>query len=478
MDTAVTSSPVSGFRYPETSLSHLDTRIATELANYAADVTLLIDQKGTIRDLAYSPKALDDEGLADWIGKPWIDTVTVESKPKIQSLLSDRASNQSRRWRQVNHPSPSGVDLPVGYLAMDAKSDGWAVAIGRDLRTAARLQQRLVSAQQAMERDYAKLREAESRYQLLFQMSGEGVLVLRADNLKITDANASAGDILGEPANRLSGRSFISLFDSESAKSLRGLLAVVRSIGAGDEIPVRLADGVRARLISASLFRQRSGALFLVRISAPPESKQQVDVSRAQQSVAKIAEAMPDGFVVADRDLNIVLANEAFLEMAQLASSQQAQNFSLGHFVGRPGIDLNVLVANLREHGSVRNFETILNTLHGYSEEVEISAVTVPEGDHPCYGFSIRSVGARRNAARDPDRELPHSVEQLTELVGRVSLKEIVRETTDLIERMCIEAALELTGDNRASAAEMLGLSRQSLYSKLHRHSLGDLQTD
>jgi DNA-binding NtrC family response regulator len=44
-----------------------------------------------------------------------------------------------------------------------------------------------------------------------------------------------------------------------------------------------------------------------------------------------------------------------------------------------------------------------------------------------------------------------------------------------MIERLCIEAALELTGDNRASAAEILGLSRQSLYAKLHRHGLADI---
>jgi DNA-binding NtrC family response regulator len=44
-----------------------------------------------------------------------------------------------------------------------------------------------------------------------------------------------------------------------------------------------------------------------------------------------------------------------------------------------------------------------------------------------------------------------------------------------MIERLCIEAALELTDDNRASAAEMLGLSRQGLYSKLRRHGMGDL---
>ena len=55
-------------------------------------------------------------------------------------------------------------------------------------------------------------------------------------------------------------------------------------------------------------------------------------------------------------------------------------------------------------------------------------------------------------------RELPRTVEHLTELIGRVSLKDLVREATDVIERLCIEAALELTGDNRASAAEMLGL--------------------
>ena len=52
-------------------------------------------------------------------------------------------------------------------------------------------------------------------------------------------------------------------------------------------------------------------------------------------------------------------------------------------------------------------------------------------------------------------------------------LKDIVRESTDLIERLCIEAALVYTSDNRASAAEILGLSRQSLYSKLNRYGLG-----
>ena len=98
-------------------------------------------------------------------------------------------------------------------------------------------------------------------------------------------------------------------------------------------------------------------------------------------------------------------------------------------------------------------------------------------GGTPCFGFAIRNVGRRLSEAR-AGRELPRSVEQLTELVGRVALKDLVRETTDVIERLCIEAALELTSDNRASAAEMLGLSRQSLYSKLRRYGLGELDAE
>jgi DNA-binding NtrC family response regulator len=55
-----------------------------------------------------------------------------------------------------------------------------------------------------------------------------------------------------------------------------------------------------------------------------------------------------------------------------------------------------------------------------------------------------------------------------------VPLKNLVRESADLIERLCIEAALDVSGNNRASAAQLLGLSRQGLYSKLRRHGLAD----
>ena len=96
----------------------------------------------------------------------------------------------------------------------------------------------------------------------------------------------------------------------------------------------------------------------------------------------------------------------------------------------------------------------------------------------PCLGFTLRNVSQRVTTERTAGRQRPRTVDQLTELVGRVPLKELVRDSSDMIERLCIEAALQLTGDNRAAAAEILGLSRQSLYSKLRRYGLGDLVAD
>ena len=136
---------------------------------------------------------------------------------------------------------------------------------------------------------------------------------------------------------------------------------------------------------------------------------------------------------------------------------------------------MNLLKKQFRDHQQVPNFSSVVNDLNGREEPVEISAILVGR-DKPLYGYSVRSVGRRERDLPQTEASYPRSVEQLTELVGRKPLKEIVRESTDLIERMCIEAALVHTSDNRASAAEILGLSRQSLYSKLHRHGIGNFQ--
>jgi transcriptional regulator PpsR len=227
--------------------------------------------------------------------------------------------------------------------------------------------------------------------------------------------------------------------------------------------------------VSASLFRQEKTSHLLVRVS-PAEG---VAASRAdgnvESALLKLIEGAPDAFVVTDLAGRVLSANRAFLELAQLNTESQVLGQSLEHWLGRSGVDLDVLISNLRQRGVVRLFATVMRGEYGSSSDVEISGVAVTGGEQPCMGFTIRDVSRRLGSEVRSGREMPHSVGQMTELVGRVPLKDIVRDTTDLIEQLCIEAALELTHDNRASAAEMLGLSRQSLYVKLRRFDIGDL---
>ena len=227
--------------------------------------------------------------------------------------------------------------------------------------------------------------------------------------------------------------------------------------------------------ISASLFRQESGALFLVRL-APSRIPAVIDTPGSQYSVMlDVLEHSPDGFVVTDPAGKILSCNHAFIEMVHLAKREQVLSRQLSDWLGRSDVDLSVLIANIQQRGAVRLFATMLRGTSGADLEVEISGVSVKSGGMPCLGFSVREVGQRLGTERPTLNQLPRTADQLVELVGRVPLQEIVSETADLIEKLCIEAALRLTRDNRASAAEMLGLSRQSLYVKLRRFNIGEV---
>ncbi len=470
--------PARRFSAPDVAFAGLDGTTVGELVTAASDLALILDAQGMVRDFASADRELVDGWIAKWVGMAWADTVTVESRPKIASLLADAATGGEVRWRQVNHPARDGPDLPVLYTTVHVGARGDIVALGRDLRPMAVLQQRLVTAQQSLERDYTRLRHVETRYRLLFQVTSEAVLIVDAENLKIVEANPAASHLLRDNVKRLLGRPLLELFDAAAMADMRVLLAGVQGTGRAENVRTRLADGNREILAYAALFRQEHNALLLLRLLPLGGDADAIAVAKAKSRLLEAVESAPDGFVVTSQDGRILAANAAFLDLAQLATEQQARGESLDRWLGRPGVDLNVLTANLRQHGSVHLFATTLRGEYGASTEIEVSAVALPNRDEPSFGFTIRSVGRRLQPAARLGNELPRSVEQLTELVGRVPLKELVRETTDLIERLCIEAALELTGDNRASAAEILGLSRQSLYVKLRRFGLGDLGSD
>ena len=465
---------MSQFAAPHQSLAGLDAESTAALIAAAADVALVIDGQGIIRDVSVASAELELVGHEQWVGRTWSDTVTIESRPKVEALLKDAGNHATRRWRHLNHPSSEGSDVPVLYSAIQVGEQGRVIAFGRDMRALATLQQRLVSAQQSIERDYLRLRYMETRYRLLFETVSEAVLVIDATTHKVLEANPAAARMMGLPLDELVGRGFAECFDDQSSQGLAAFIGGARATGRAEDARLHLAVGGEVN-VAASLIRQDQASLLLVRMSTQrTDADGQTAGAPQSNPLGKVLEQVPDAFVVTDKSGQILAANNAFVELVQMPSADLVQGQALDRWLGRSGVDLSVLTTNLRRHGSIRLFATTMRGEYGTSADVEISAISVPDGDRPCFGFTIRDVGRRLSDDPRARQELPRSVEQLTDLVGRVPLKDIVNETTDLIEQLCIEAALQLTRGNRASASEMLGLSRQSLYVKLRRYGLND----
>lgn len=465
------------FEAPQQMLADLDAEAVATLLAAASDVALIVDAEGVIRDVSVGADDLESERYADWVGRPWSETVTTESRPKVTALLEGARSRSPRKWRHINHPSGRGADMPMLYSTIRYGEAGRVVAFGRDLRAASELQQRLVETQQSMEREYLRLRHMETRYRHLFQKVAEAILIVDAQTLKVTEMNPAAEQLLGTSAQGLLGEAVNACFDAPSHDRVAALLGGVRLSGRSEELVACVGGGAEVTVF-ASLFRQSEGSMLLVRLAPAGAAVRSSPAQESSAMLIDVVERVPDGFVVSDLHGAVLTANTAFVEMTQLASRNQVIGQPLSRWLGRSEIDLSVLLSNLKQHGSLRLFATTVRGEYGITSEVEISAASVSGGDHPCVGFTIRDVGRRLTNDSLKRRELPRSASQLIELVGRVPLKDIVGETTDLIEQMCIEAALELTRDNRASASEMLGLSRQSLYVKLRRYGLGDLGAD
>jgi transcriptional regulator PpsR len=471
---------VKHFEAPQTMLAGLDATATATLLFAASDVALIVDAQGVIRDMAVGADDIDEDQYADWVGRPWAETVTAESRPKVANLLDQAARADARKWRHINHSSGRGSELPMLYSAIRYGDQGRVVAFGRDLREASQMQQRLIEAQQSLERDYLRLRHMETRYRHLFHKVGEAMLIVDAQTLKVTEMNPAAERLLGAQAAGVLGATINACFAEAARDRVAALLGGVRLSGRAEELKARLQGPPPLEvLVSASLFRQTDGSSLLLQLAPIGAGPQLASPSSGSDAVLlEVVERVPDGFVVTDLLGKVLVANNAFVEMTQLAAREQVIGQNLSRWLGRSEVDLSVLLSNLKQHGSLRLFATTVRGQYGVTSDVEISAASVPAAEHPCLGFTVRDVGRRLSNDSLKRRELPRSASQLIELVGRVPLKDIVGETTDLIEQMCIEAALELTRDNRASASEMLGLSRQSLYVKLRRYGLGDLGAD
>lgn len=234
MNTRGTGDPALG------TLAELAPQLAETFVTVATDIALVVDLDGTIRSVAVGADS-STPTAASWVGRPWVDTVTVPTRRKIERLLGEVAIGGVSRRCEVDHLLPSGASVPVAYAAVRLGRMGPVLAAGRDLTAIAAIQQRFVRAQQQMERDYWRRHEAESRYRRAFQAGPDAVLVVDAATLRIVEVNPIAAERLGLASDATGGRDALAGFDAASRAVLGALLERAGAGGCRTEARVRLS---------------------------------------------------------------------------------------------------------------------------------------------------------------------------------------------------------------------------------------------
>jgi transcriptional regulator PpsR len=452
-----------------TALSEWAPELAKTFVSLASDIALVIDGDGVIRNVAQGSADPIAPGAYQWVGRAWIDTVSGDTRPKIENLLKEVASTGVGRRREVNHPLSTDNSIPVAYTAIRLGANGPVLAVGRDMRTIAAIQQRYVESQQELERGYWQARQAEARYQLLFQVATDAVIVIDGETFRIIEANQAAAQMLGAPADQLPGRQASAGFEHYSRAAVNELLANARATGQSGEIRARLQGSVASASVVATSFRADDTMRLLMRVRTLPDADA---TSGLNKTLARLVEGTSDAVVVTDSSARIQVANPAFLALADLNSDAALAGQPLMRWLTLAGQPLAALVAKVRRDGIARHVECWIR--HGTSQPaaVEISAALLTEGDQECIGFTIRPVadaGATQPSA-EVDRlalALRAGIEAVSAQLGERDLAAMVHEVSELAERHFIGLALQRSGGDVTKAARLLGLSPEILSTRV-----------
>ncbi len=429
------------------------------------DITLTIDVGGVIRS-AVASAALGEESLEAWRGRAWRDTIETSANGAMVSVGEREEIAGGPRCFRVLQRLPSGRELPIEFTTVSLGSGAGFVAIGKNLQTMSDLQARLRAEQQAREQDHWKIREIETRYRLLFDISNEAVLLVRLTNLRIVEANAAATRTLGFTP----GAEFSLDLQPRDRKSLEAMLDKVRETGRAPGIVLHL--GAATWSLRVSLMNAETGSYYLFQIAPLGSSATAGDRRDSSQMVETIVQRLPDGFAIVDRQGLVQHANHTFLDLVQISAESAVVNQSMKRWLSRPGSDIQIVLSLAQRHGSVRRLLTTLSGELGSNTEVEISAVGNRDVNADCFGLLIRDVSLR--ARLEEAENKPHAVSDAFDELDAAPLERLVKRATETVERRAIKTALDRSAGNRTIAAKRLGLSRQSLHAKLNKYVIDE----
>ena len=444
--------------------------LLSEIVASACDMALLVSPSMKIVSVLVNPAHEMRSRVADWEGTHLKSILAPESWRKLEARLAELAGRRGPSVVELNHSDRATWEFPVRYSLHRIGPDDSVLMIGRDLRPIAEVQQQLISAQLALERDYEAQRETDTRYRVLMEVGRDPILIVSMSSGRILDVNAAAASLLGGTRADLVGAAIAQEFEGRRRGEFLESMANLAVTESAEPIELSARRSQKRLLVTPTMFRAAGDRLLMCQLDSTDSLQPQGD--DLTDNLARLYQEGVDGIVFTDPDGIILAANEAFLNLTDSANTAAVRGKALGDYLARGAVDMRVLMDNVRRTGQLRLYATRLTTDYSGQIAVELSASWLNDRPKPVLALVVRDVSRADTLRRPVGVPNEEGMRNVMELVGSSTLKDIVAETTDVIEKMCIETALELTRNNRVAAADMLSLSRQSLYVKLRKYGL------
>jgi len=259
-----------------------------------------------------------------------------------------------------------------------------------------------------------------------------GNIIAEVADLGIKDVNSAALSMFDMPLDDLIGRPLSGCFVQRDAGDLLSDLTTNAIADAAEPLRAMLRSSDEIVSLTPVLFRAAGDRMVLCRIAHQDATNIRDDDLSA--NLRGMYHGTPDAIVFASDDGRILSANDGFLSLVDTAHDISVRGKTLTDYLQRGSVDVKVMIENAARNGRMRAYATKIAGDYGSPRAIEISVTRLMAGQDTVFAFAMRETGSTDKARESVGTPAEAAMLSVKELVGQATLKEIVAETTNVVD--------------------------------------------
>ena len=158
-----------------------DPVVVASILAAAVDVTVLMTPDGIICDQVIAGPDLPQSVVPGLARQSACGDGDVESRPKIEQMLGDAADGPHVALAPGQPPGAWRPGYSDQLQCRARRPHGHIIAIGRDMSKFPCCRSGCLSAEQAVEQEYQRLRNSETRFRVLLQSATDAIMIVDAE---------------------------------------------------------------------------------------------------------------------------------------------------------------------------------------------------------------------------------------------------------------------------------------------------------